>query len=134
MVSAQVSGAGRVENLSIASRGPGGIARELKVEGTDGTIYVKGQSAIRSALGNKELVIKKKDGKTMEGTPTLPSAFITVEKRTAANGNISFHIFGGGFGHGVGMSQNGAQGMAKAGKTYEEILDFFYHGTELKEL
>lgn len=134
MVSAQVNGAGKVESMSVSSRGPGGIARELKVEGADGTVYVKGQSAIRSALGSKDLVIKKKDGKTMEGSQTLPSAFISVEKRTGANGAVSFHIYGGGFGHGVGMSQNGAQGMAKAGKTYEEILDFFYHGTELKEL
>ena len=33
-------------------------------------------------------------------------------------------------GHGVGMSQNGAQGMAKEGKDYESILKFFYSGTE----
>lgn len=31
------------------------------------------------------------------------------------------------------MSQNGAQSMAKSGKTYKDILDFFYHGAELME-
>lgn len=31
------------------------------------------------------------------------------------------------------MSQNGAQGMAREGKDYREILDFFYKGTELRE-
>lgn len=36
-------------------------------------------------------------------------------------------------GHGVGMSQNGAQGMAKTGKGYKADSDFFYHGTELRE-
>ena len=70
----------------------------------------------------------------MEGSATLPSAFIAVEKRTGEDGTISFHIYGGGYGHGVGMSQNGAQGMAKAGKSYEQILGFFYEGTELREV
>ena len=32
------------------------------------------------------------------------------------------------------MSQNGAQGMAKAGKNYQEILGFFYEGTELRDV
>ena len=39
-----------------------------------------------------------------------------------------------GVGHGVGMSQNTANEMAKSGKTYEEILDYFYQGTERKEV
>jgi stage II sporulation protein D len=30
------------------------------------------------------------------------------------------------------MSQNGAHSMAKAGKTYKDILDFFYHGAEIR--
>lgn len=37
-----------------------------------------------------------------------------------------------GFGHGVGLCQYGANGMAKAGKTYDEILSYYYQGTELK--
>ena len=37
------------------------------------------------------------------------------------------------FGHGVGMSQNGAEGMARAGKNYREILEFFYRGAEIQE-
>ena len=31
------------------------------------------------------------------------------------------------------MSQNGAQGMAREGKTFEEILNFFYQGTDLED-
>lgn len=37
-------------------------------------------------------------------------------------------------GHGVGMSQRGAKAMAKAGKTYREILAFYYPGTELETI
>ena len=38
-----------------------------------------------------------------------------------------------GFGHGVGMSQYGANGMAKEGYTYEEILKHYYKGVEIKK-
>lgn len=39
-----------------------------------------------------------------------------------------------GFGHGVGMSQYGALGMAKEGYTYDEILKHYYQGTEIKKI
>ena len=133
VASAQISGAGQIQDMTVTDRGPGGIAGELTVTGTDGTVTIKGQSAIRSALGNPSLIITKKDGGTMTGSATLPSAFIAIEKRTGEDGSLSFHIYGGGFGHGVGMSQNGAQGMAKTGTGYKQILDFFYNGTELRE-
>ena len=38
-----------------------------------------------------------------------------------------------GFGHGVGMSQYGAQGMAKDGYKYDEILKYYYSGVEIKK-
>ena len=84
---------------------------------------------MRSILGSTELTIRRKDGTTMTGQETLPSAFIAIEK----DGD-SFRIYGGGYGHGAGMSQNGAQGMAKDGETYETILKFFYDGTELTKV
>lgn len=39
-----------------------------------------------------------------------------------------------GFGHGVGMSQYGAEGMAKEGYKYNEILAHYYEGTEIKKI
>jgi len=57
----------------------------------------------------------------------LPSAFITIEK----SGN-TFIINGGGFGHGIGMSQSGANQMAKQGKDYQEILKLFYQGVTIE--
>lgn len=47
-------------------------------------------------------------------------------------GEIVVETFGDG--HGVGMSQYGAQGMARAGKTYREILTHYYTGVELSRL
>ena len=49
----------------------------------------------------------------------------------AAAGDAVFVLEGRGWGHGVGMSQYGAYGMAKAGRTYEEILTHYYTGVTL---
>ena len=38
-----------------------------------------------------------------------------------------------GYGHGVGMSQYGAQGMAKAGYNYQDILKYYYTGIDIKK-
>lgn len=43
-------------------------------------------------------------------------------------------IYGGGYGHGIGMSQNGAKNMALAGMDAEEILAFFYEQSEMEQL
>ena len=45
--------------------------------------------------------------------------------------NISYNISGKGSGHGVGLSQWGAYGMAEQGYTYEEILKYYYQGIDL---
>lgn len=39
-----------------------------------------------------------------------------------------------GFGHGVGMSQYGANALAKRNKKYQEIIKYYYQGTEIKKL
>lgn len=46
--------------------------------------------------------------------------------------NIKFSVKG--YGHGVGMSQTGADTMAKQGSNYEEIIKHFYVGVEIKEV
>lgn len=114
---------------------PGGYAKTLKVVGTEGSKTFSGQSRIRSILGNVSLVYNRKDGSTSTGWDTLPSGFIYIENNgTDENQVTTFTIYGGGFGHGVGMSQNGAQGMAKQGKTCQEILKFFYDGCGLMDI
>ena len=45
----------------------------------------------------------------------------------------AFKIYGGGFGHGIGMSQNAVRKMSET-MSYEEILKFFYKGVEIKNV
>ena len=53
--------------------------------------------------------------------------FVSIE-----NGVVFFHTRG--YGHRVGMSQYGADAMALEGKTYAEILKYYYTGIELKKI
>lgn len=46
--------------------------------------------------------------------------------------NIKFSVIG--YGHGVGMSQTGADALAKQGKNYEEIIKHFYVGVEIIDM
>ena len=131
-----VTGIGTIQGIFVTERGTGGIAKTVKIVGSDGEKVLKGQSQIRSVLGGSELEYVKNDGGTMTGWATLPSAFIAVDEtaRDEEKGIRTFTIWGGGYGHGVGMSQNGAQEMARQGKNYRDILTFFYSGVEVKEI
>ena len=132
---AKVPGIGNITGLTMKERSVGGIGKVLVVEGSSGSKEIRGEGQIRGTLGCRELVIERQDKTTVTGWDSLPSAFVAIEAgQPDSNGVITFTIYGGGYGHGVGMSQNGAQGMAKAGKTYRQILEFFYPGAEAAEI
>ena len=119
---------GTVRSLQVMKTGPGGVVMQIKAEGDKGSVTVDTENKIRKALGGNGYEIKKQDGTTVKSGTLLPSAFFTVEK----SGNM-FKIKGGGYGHGIGMSQNGANEMAKKGKNYQEILQMFYPGTTIEK-
>ncbi len=78
----------------------------------------------------KELVVRRlltKDGKA------LPSANVVFDNIQDENGNlITIHAYGGGFGHGVGMSQYGAGFMgSEMHIPYDKILQHYYTGITL---
>jgi stage II sporulation protein D len=58
----------------------------------------------------------------------LKSSFFTIEE---SNGTVILH--GHGYGHGVGLCQEGAIEMAKVGYTYLDILMFYFHGVTLAD-
>lgn len=117
---------GELEEIQVSKWGTGGIALELQISGSECSVTISTEYDIRDALGSNLYTIVKQDGTTIQGTNLLPSAFFEIEKM-----DYGYVISGGGYGHGVGMSQNGANEMAKLGMTYSEILAFFYTGTEI---
>ncbi len=117
---------GEIESVEVTERGSGEVATELTVIGTDGEATVETENSIRAALASSNHIITRNDGSTVEGGTLLPSGFfeITVSEE-------EYQIQGGGYGHGIGMSQNGANQMALLGMNYEEILTTFYSGAAL---
>ena len=73
-------------------------------------------------------MITEKDGTKIEGGTLLPSAYFTLKQKKEE----SLEITGGGYGHGVGMSQNGADKMAEQGYTWEEILEYFFNQVRIE--
>jgi stage II sporulation protein D len=62
----------------------------------------------------------------------LKSAMFTLNKKFDDNQNlIDVTIQGNGWGHGLGMSQYGALGLAKQGYNYQDILKYYYTGVEI---
>ncbi len=64
------------------------------------------------------------------GVPIAPTQTSWSAKKGVPG---AFAVSGGGFGHGVGMSQYGARGMAEQGADHEEILTHYYTGAELRD-
>jgi SpoIID/LytB domain protein len=110
-------GLGPVRALEVRSRGVSGRARVLRVSGERGSKLVRGELTIRRLLGG------------------LRSSMFLVAPVAGPDGKpAAFRFTGGGWGHGVGMCQTGATGMAAAGKTYQEILGHYYAGSRLVTL
>lgn len=64
--------------------------------------------------------------------PLLSTLFFIEPAKDKTTGELGFKAWGGGWGHGVGMSQTGAVGMAEKRATYDEILKYYYRGVRLE--
>lgn len=119
---------GKISDIDVLERVNGGAAVRVKVTGDKGEVVLESESAIRGAFGNSNVEME-----TMTGTAkyaNLPSTFCIFEKVMDGKKLTGFRITGGGYGHGIGMSQNAANKMAES-MTYAQILEFFYRGTTL---
>jgi len=122
-------GLGEILGLKITERDDRGRVSALEVKGTLKSVVVRGELTIRNALAPKKLV-RLADVLTNEAL--LPSAFFLVEQSRDEKGRLkSAVLYGGGSGHGLGMSQWGAKGLAEAGFDYESILKRYYPNTRL---
>jgi stage II sporulation protein D len=109
---ADVAPVGRLKDLTVLERGVSGRVHRLELVGTEGRALVEG-FRIRRALG-------------------LPETLFTLERQHQPDGLLRRVIFSGrGWGHGVGLCQIGAYGMALRGATYRQILDHYYTGARL---
>ncbi len=101
---------GALQNVAITTLDRSGRARAFRLDASSGSTIVPG-NAFRLRVGPR----------------AIPSLLIT--SLTQAAGTIG--IEGRGLGHGVGLCQWGARGMAMAGKAFGEILTWYFPGTAL---
>lgn len=106
---------GEIRRIVIKERRKSGHISAVEVVGNRSSYLIEKELAIRRAFGSLRSSMFKVEVKY--GSDKRPKAFI---------------FYGGGFGHGVGLCQTGALGMAKQGKHYEEILKHYFQEIELK--
>ncbi len=133
-VSEEIGELGRIKEIYIEKRGSGGVADELVIEGSDCKIKVISEHNIRYVLNDGKSPVIRQDGSSVASPNLLPSGFFVITTGKEDGNVVSYSLIGGGFGHGVGMSQNGAKQMAKSGYGAEQILLYFYEGCRIKNI
>jgi stage II sporulation protein D len=111
-LSRYVRGLGSLIDVNVYAKGYSRRAIDLEIITTNGTFHLKG-GRIRSAL-------------------RLNEQLFVINKRYGAGGQVaSYNFTGRGWGHGVGMCQYGAFGLAKMGVKYDAIIKHYYTGVDL---
>lgn len=106
---------GALQDLRVVRRGVSGRIVELEVVGSSGSTVVKGFD-VRNLLDLRE-------------------SLTVIELQRDGGGKISSAVFAGkGWGHGVGLCQVGAYGMAVRGSDYRMILEHYYPGIALTKI
>jgi stage II sporulation protein D len=110
-LSRYVGGIGTLIDVKVKKVGYSRRPIELEIVGSNGVKTLAG-GKIRSAL-------------------RLPEQLFVMNKKYSGTNVVSYTFTGRGWGHGVGMCQYGAYGMAKMGIKYDEIIKHYYTGVDL---
>lgn len=144
---------GGVQRIDVLATTGSGRVRQARVTGPAGTLVLTG-AQLRSRLGLKSTMVRFEVlAPELAALPTslpasLPALPPLMPRAADQSGPAepaispdqvpvqlpppSLLAIGRGFGHGVGMSQWGAHGLANRGQSYEQILHHYYRGTELR--
>lgn len=117
-LSNRIGGVGTIRSMTPERRTPQGRIVTMRVVGDAGQKVVSG-NAIRSALDLRS---------------TLFEVRALNAGQSKDNAGVRFQITGRGFGHGLGMSQYGANGLARRGYNYQQILLHYYKNASLARI
>lgn len=126
------SGSRSVQRQATKSSSTGSLTSSAAANGitakTEGTL---------SAMNGKNLKLDglsvSDDTNSNQNTPVISTGDYQIyDVNISTVGNGTFVFEGSGNGHGVGLSQNGAQGMAQQGYSYEEIIKHYYTGVTIE--
>lgn len=116
--------------ITVNARNESGAVTDLTVSMKEGSFELKNEYEIRQFFSPEGCTITEKDDTETEGGKLLPSAYFELEMKKGE----SVKITGGGYGHGVGMSQTAANVMAEEGYDYRIILDYFFKNITIENL
>ncbi len=125
-VSEPVETLGKLRDIRVTKRGPGGVAEELVIETTTGTYKIVGEYNIRYVLCDGESEVIRQDGSGVTPEALVPSGFFVIDTGQRGESMVGYTLTGGGYGHGRGMSQNGAKALGGQGMSWKEILRVFF--------
>jgi SpoIID/LytB domain protein len=108
---------GRLTDVTVGQRSASGRVGRLTFVGSDASASVHGD-AIRWVFGGARC-------------QPLRSTLVAVDKEGQALPHPAYEFFGGGWGHGAGLSQTGAIEMARAGADHPAILHHYYPASQL---
>jgi SpoIID/LytB domain protein len=107
---------GRIKEVEILERGVSGRIIRIKVTGEAGSAVVERELNVRRLFGG------------------LKSGLFLMDIDKSGGFIKSIEFDGAGFGHGVGMCQTGATGMASRGNDYTDILNHYFAGIDVRKL
>lgn len=121
---------GTLKSIRVTERDQSGLVTTIRVEGTKGVYLFNDKYNSRKFLGGGNYTVYSSSPKKvlLKNPSSAPSGFLAFEKV-----GESYNFYGGGYGHGVGMAQAGAQDMSRNfNKNYAEILKFYYPHANIK--
>ncbi len=129
----EISVLGTILSMEVTKRLEGGIIDEMVILTSKYEITIQKEYSIRYILGTSEATLENNQGTIIPTTTIVPSAFFALEEIKKSGEVIGYTLTGGGYGHGVGMSQNAAKEMALLEWNCKDILQFFFKDTIIDE-
>lgn len=122
---------GELEDITVLERAESGLLKAIQLHGSLNSCTVYGEYKIRQIFSPANAELMPQSGESVTGWSLLPSGYFYMDAMIEDGICEGYLIHGGGYGHGCGMSQNGAMKMAEMGKGYDEILKYFFPDSEL---
>lgn len=124
-----------ISQIKIVKRAESGVLQKIKLTGRNQELTVSGEYNIRCLLvPSSDTAVILQDKSTRNGMSLLPSGYFFLEEINDGEQITGYKIYGGGFGHGAGLSQNGADTLAEKGYDYREILTYFFEGINIENV
>ena len=118
---------GKLNSVKINKKSDAGYVLDLELQFEKGKRHYTTENDIRKFMGNVVGEICLNDGSIRDDLSMLPSACFSI-----AEDGVS--INGGGFGHGIGLSQYGANELATEGFNFSDIINYYYNSVQIKDI